>query len=264
MLGAILGGAQIVGGVAGFIGGRKEAKWGRRKARRAEREANERLENMDSIIESLQGERGISERLRNEDIARYDNLGFDEIEQNLANQVREGIDIEGRAETAGNEFANQYDVSLDAQRRAMLAQGVRPGSSAAARLSEDAAFDRARGTASEANTARRHADDQNFARQMAFSQQGRQLRADINNQGANIVGQYRGEYGMQGEIRGQYLNERNHQQNRAQAGREAMYNAGAQIGMGALGGAAGGLFGGGAQAGAQSFIRGMPGIGGSY
>lgn len=255
MIAAVMGGAQVLGGVAGFMSGRKERKWGRRNAAEAQRQANQRLQYMDDAIGGMASERELAMGMRDDDIARYNSLGYDAIEQDMADQVRRGIDVEGRAQTAADEFTNQYDVSLDAQRRAMTAQGVRPGSSAMARLGEDAAYDRARGAATQGNQARRQADDQNFARRLAFSNRGQQARNNILNQGANIAGQFRGEYGMQGAIRSEYLGERNNQQARAEQGRAAMAAGAQAIGMGGLGAAQSGALGAGAQQSAMDFIR---------
>ncbi len=255
MLGLILGGAQVAGGIAGFLSGRKEKKHGRRRARRAQRRADERLENQDGIISQLQDERGFLENFRGEEIARHDRLGFDQIEQDLADQVRDGVDVEGRADTAGAEFTNEFDVSLDAAERALLSRGVDPGSSAHARLREDAAFDRARGAATASNESRRHSDDLNFARRVAYADRGAQSRTNILNQSGNIAAGLRAEFGAEGEIRGQFLSERNHQQQRAENGRQAMAAGATAIGSAGVGLATQGAFGDGAQQYAMDYIR---------
>ena len=353
MIGAVMGGLRVAGGLAGFMSGRKQQKWGRRKAARAQAKADERLQQMDGLLDEMgrsrdammntrgqmlqqsdamdafsEGMQGVVDQqgrvrqdmagtrgaigdlrgelsgMRGADQDRLARLGFDEVEQQLADQVRAGVDGDQRAAMAAGEFTNQFDTSLDASRRAMARQGVRPGSAAAARLEEDAAFNRARGAAGAASAARREADDLAFARRVAFAGRGDALRSSIRGQmgqEAGLVGQEfgmqgtefgqlqqefanrgtryahmgdrynrmgndvsvlrqvnderRGEFGAQGQIRGEYLGERNSQQARAQAGTDAMIQGAASIGKGMLGGAASGAFGGGAQTQAMNFIR---------
>ena len=255
MIGAILGGLSAAGGIAGFMSGRKEKRWGRRNAAAAQLQADERLGSMDALMGDMRGERDLSMQMRDENRQRYAAMGFDEIEQDLANQVREGVDVEGQASRAADYATNQYDVSLDAQRRAMMAQGVRPGSAAMSRLGEDAAFDRSRMAAGSANVARTQADDQNFARRVAFADRGHNMRNQIQAQSGDIRNQYQGEFGMQGMIRGEYMNERNQQQARAQAGSEAMMTGATSLGSGMLGMAGGGAFGGSAQTAVNQYVR---------
>ena len=255
MIGMIMAGASVLGGVSSLISGRKERKWGRRNAAAAQTLADERLAMQDQAIEGLTNERANMERMRQEDVARYNDLGYDQVAQNLATQVQDGMDVDGIAETAGNEFSNQYDTAMDAERRRMIAQGVRPGSAAMSRLGENSAFNRARGTAQATNTARRAADDQAFARNIAYTQQGAQSRNSILNQGANMAASYRSEYGMQGEIRAQHLGVRNEQMGRARAGTAAMAAGAAQVSSGALGMAGAGAFGSRARQQANEYVQ---------
>jgi hypothetical protein len=152
---------------------------------------------------------------------------FVPIENELAQTVREGVDIEGKATQAGEEFTTQFDASMDAARRQQARTGVKAGSSAAASLEEDAAFSRAKGAAGQANKARRAADDTDFARKLAFSQQGQSIRQGITNSRM-------GEFGRQGQIRGQFLGDKagaDQQVNQARQGQVAGFTSAAQGAM---------------------------------
>jgi hypothetical protein len=190
---AALAGAQVIGGLAGYSSARKQKKYAKRRAAAAQAKADDRLRQMDTINEDLRD-------LREKEQSRLDK-NFVPIENELARTVKAGVDSDAKARQAGDEFTNQFDASLDAARRQQSRQGVRPGSAASARLEEDASFNRARGASSEANKARRAADDTDFARKLAFSQQGQSIRQGITNQ-------HLGEFGRQGQIRGQFLGDK--------------------------------------------------------
>lgn len=189
---AAMGAAQVVGGLFTAGAARKEKRYAQREQKRAQLKADQRLFKMDQNITDL-GEMRDADQQRLTDI-------YNPIEQQLGATVAAGVDIEGKATQASEEFGTQFDVSMDAARRQQQRQGVKAGSSGAAALEEDAAFARAKGAAGESNTARRAADDTDFARKLAFSQQGQSIRQGITNS-------YQGEFGMQGQIRGQYLNQ---------------------------------------------------------
>lgn len=209
----------VAGGVAKYMDGKKKKKWANKREAQAAQAAEERLQKMDSLSEEAAG-------FRKQDMQRFDQL-YAPSEQRVAAQLTEGINVEQQAQAAGDSFTNQYDASLDAANRQMLRQGVRPGSSASAQMQGDAAFNRARGAASEMNVARRAADDQNFTRNLAFSQQGQAIRQGMTN---NI---YR-EYGMQGEIRGQYKGEQAQQQFKADQASQQMSQGASQAVQGAM------------------------------
>ena len=151
---AALGAAQAIGGVAGFMSARKDKKYAKRAAAAAQAKADDRLRQMDSVNDDLRD-------LRESEQERLDR-NFVPIENQLAQQVKDGVDVEGKATQAGEEFTTQFDASMDGARRQQARQGVKAGSSAAASLEEDAAFSRAKGAAGQANTARRAADDTDF------------------------------------------------------------------------------------------------------
>jgi len=199
---AALAGAQVVGGLLGANSARKEKKYARRRTAAAEAQAAERLASMDSITQDLA-------EIRQKDQKRVDET-FAPLEADLAKTITEGVDSESKAREAADTFGNQFDASMDAARRAQARQGVRPGSEAGARLEEDAAFNRARGASQEANKARRAADDTDFARKLAFSQQGQSVRQGITNS-------FQGEFGQQGQIRGQFLGNAGRAQGQADA-----------------------------------------------
>jgi len=172
MIGAILAGAQVGLGLYDAYKGHKQAK-------KEGRRADEQLALMKE------------QQLKNNEItqAEYDNFtaqrqaaqdSFDQnykpIEEDLAQQVLEGEDVESAARRAEGEFTGQYDRSLEASRREQRRQGISPNSSAAASFEEDTAFNRARGSATAATNARRTADDQNFIRKATFLNSGQGLR----------------------------------------------------------------------------------------
>ena len=187
---AAMGAAQVVGGLFGAKSARKQKRYAQREQAKAQAAAAGRLQSMDESI------RGVA-KMRTADEDRVRNL-YAPVEEDVAATVMEGVDVEGKATEAAETFGTQFDVNMDAARRQQQRQGVKAGSSAGAALEEDAAFARAKGAAGEANIARRAADDTDFARKLAFSQQGQSIRQGITNS-------YQGEFGMQGQIRGQYM-----------------------------------------------------------
>ncbi len=218
---AALGAAQVVGGLAGYSSARKEKKYAKRAAQAAQAEADDRLRQMDRINTDLRGLRTSEEKRLEEN--------FVPIENQLAQTVKDGVDIEGKARQAGEEFTTQFDASMDGARRQQARQGVRAGSSAAASLEEDAAFSRAKGAAGQANTARRSADDTDFARKLAFSQQGQSIRQGITNS-------YQGEFGRQGQIRGQYMGDKSSADARVSEARQGMVTGATSAVSGAMAG----------------------------
>ncbi len=197
---AVYAGVAVAGGISSYMSGRKKKKWARRHAETAAAKAAEQQKHMDRIT-------GQIDTMANQDLQRYENF-YAPSEQRVSEQLEKGQDVEGRAGLAGDDFTNQFDASTDAGRRAMQRQGVRPGSSAMARFEEDISFNRARGASSAMNEARTRADDTNFARNLAFSQTGQSIRQGITNTRL-------GQFGMHGQIKGQYSQEESQQRARA-------------------------------------------------
>ena len=172
MIGAILGAAQVGLGLYDAFQGNKEAK---RAGRRADEEFAEIKRRNDRNEAITDAELQRFNRIRDAEEQRF-NDRFDPIEQQLAQEVSEGEDIEGAAQQASGDFVGEFDRATEASRRQFARNGIAPGSSAAASFEEDTAFNRARGSATAATEARRFTDDQNFIRRTTFLNSGQGLR----------------------------------------------------------------------------------------
>lgn len=160
----ITGGASVL---TGLLGSREQ----RKQRKQAEQQANS---------ENALAERqlGLLETQNQQQQDRFNSI-YAPIENSIAGELQQGPDLEGAARTAGDEFSGQFDIAQDAQERNLRQFGIRPGSSQFARATEDAAFNRAAGTAAARNQARNAEDDQHFLQQMSFLGGGSGIQGQV-------------------------------------------------------------------------------------
>lgn len=171
MIGAILGAAQVGLGLYDAYQGRKNAKRAGRLAQQEYELMREQFQKNQAIMDE---EREFFNQNRAEARQRYNEM-YRPLEKQIAEEIGKGVDVDQAVDQATGQFVGAYDRSLEAQRRSMSRQGL-GGTSQAAAMEEDAAFNRARGEAATANQARTEATDQDFARKIAFLGSGEGLR----------------------------------------------------------------------------------------
>lgn len=102
------------------------------------------------------------------------------MERQLVDDLNRGPDTEGEAALAASRFGTDFDASAEAAERRARAYGIQPGSEQMRRTRDENTYNRARGIAESANTARRAEDDSHFLKQSAFySQNGSGLKREV-------------------------------------------------------------------------------------
>lgn len=173
----------------------------KRAAKREAEKADKRYQSAEDFYDQQEGiagnyrsdmEANIAEQER-----RYNNI-YAPMERQLASQMGRGADVEGQAAIARNQFGTDFDQSAEASQRQAIRYGVQPGSEQMRRTRDDNTYDRARGMADSANTARREEEDRDFMKRATFFQQnGSGLKGQIGQQ---LQQMYGSDFDMKGNL----------------------------------------------------------------
>ena len=158
----------------------------KRAAKREAAKADERTQRGGGAEEQLAKLQGIQVQRSEAELAELNdnrqrwNEYYAPMERQLVGDLNKGPDLEGESALAAGRFSSDFDASTDAARRQAMRYGIQPGSEQMRRTEDANAYDRARGIAGSANTARRAEDDAHWLKQSAFfNQNGSGLKRDV-------------------------------------------------------------------------------------
>ncbi len=165
---------------------------------------------------------GKADRLNRQSQGRYQamleryNQYYQPLDTGVLEQLGNGPDLEGAAARARANFQDEYGISTAQKQRQMMQYGINPGSQRAVAGMEDDAYNRAAGSASAANIARRQESDSDWAKRVSMMGYGQQQQGmalsglageqAYAQQAADSYMQSAGAgMGMLGEMGGQYF-----------------------------------------------------------
>lgn len=176
------------------------------------------------------------------------NTIYDPMEAELAASLMGDGNVEGAATTARGEFTTNFDQATAQAQRQMRQAGLRPNATMDARLGRQSAYDRARGAAATANSARTAEADQHFLRKSTFfAQNGSGIRERLR---AGMQDRYGAYQTAQADARNfsqsqgdRYQGYSNQQASQSGNGLSALLGIGGTVLGGFLGGPAGAVAG---------------------
>jgi len=157
---------QIIGSALSALGSAESG----RKAGEAHATGKEFLKKYEGNLESMN-------QIADTWMKRYQDLGYGEIEEGLAERVREGPDIAGAEGEAAADVAQVYDKEAGMRERRLKRYGIDPGSGRFRGGMREIGLDRAKAEVMARNKAREEAKDKDWSRKLAFTQMGRGLEA---------------------------------------------------------------------------------------